>query len=234
MSLDYFDIKIEDYIGRLPGSARRQMFECYFPADGSSDPSGYCAAPERDASGVLTRVNAGLTNVATHSINGFDLAVNKSSELWGGVLDASYVASYIREKRYSVDGTDLAVDCAGKFNVRLGGNACSRPVTNLKHRATLFWSRYAYSLQLTWRHLSSVDDGNDDLTYFYEKISSYNTIDFGGVYEFENGLTLIGGVRNLLDKSPPLLGDNSFEANTYPNLYDVFGRTVYARATYRL
>lgn len=234
MSLDYFDIKIEDYIGRLPGSARRQMFECYFPADGSSDPSGYCAAPERDASGVLTRVNAGLTNVATHSINGFDLAINKSSELWGGVLDASYVASYIREKRYSVDGTDLAVDCAGKFNVRLGGNACSRPVTNLKHRATLFWSRYAYSLQLTWRHLSSVDDGNDDLTYFYEKISSYNTIDFGGVYEFENGLTLIGGVRNLLDKSPPLLGDNSFEANTYPNLYDVFGRTVYARATYRL
>lgn len=233
-SIDYFDIEVEDYIGRLPGNARTQITQCYFPENGTAEANAYCAAAERDVAGVLTRVNAGNTNIATHSINGFDFAINKSSEFLGGVLDASYVASYIREKKYSVDGTDLAVDCAGKFNVSLGGNACARPVTNLKHRATLFWSRDAYSLQLTWRHLSSVDDGNEDLTYTFEKISAYDTVDLGGVYEFQNGFTLIAGVRNLLDKSPPILGENSFEANTYPNLYDLFGRTIYARATYSL
>jgi outer membrane receptor protein involved in Fe transport len=233
-SIDYFDIEVEDYIGRLPGDARTQITQCYFPENGTAEANAYCAAAERDVAGVLTRVNAGNTNIATHSINGFDFAINKSSEFLGGVLDASYVASYIREKKYSVDGTDLAVDCAGKFNVRLGGNACARPVTNLKHRATLFWSRDAYSLQLTWRHLSSVDDGNEDLTYTFEKISAYDTVDLGGVYEFQNGFTLIAGARNLLDKSPPILGENSFEANTYPNLYDLFGRTIYARATYSL
>lgn len=233
-SIDYFDIEVEDYIGRLPGFSGSQVFECYFPGDGSDEPNGYCAASERDANGVLIRVNGGLNNVATHSINGFDFSVNKSTELWGGVLDASYVASYIREKKFSVDGTNLVADCAGKFNVALGGDACARPVTNLKHRGTLSWSRYAYSLQLTWRHLSSVDDGDDQRSFAYESISAYNTIDLGGVYELQNGLTLIGGVRNLLDEEPPFLGGNSFEANTYPNLYDVFGRTLYARATYRL
>jgi outer membrane receptor protein involved in Fe transport len=42
------------------------------------------------------------------------------------------------------------------------------------------------------------------------------------------------GAKNLFDKEPPQWGWNSWEANTFPNVYDVFGRTVYARLKYTL
>jgi len=35
------------------------------------------------------------------------------------------------------------------------------------------------------------------------------------------------GIDNLLDKNPPLMGDNSEQANTYPSTYDVFGRRYF-------
>jgi outer membrane receptor protein involved in Fe transport len=233
-SIDYFDIEIENYIARLPGQARQHIANCYFPNDASELLSGYCGSVERDSQGVMTRVNAGLKNVATHSISGFDLSVNKSADFLGGVIDATYVASFVLDKNYVVDGTNSSASCAGKFNVALGGNACDRPVTDLKHRATLYWSREAYSLQLTWRHLSSVEDGDPENEYFVESIGSYNTLDLAANYEALNGIVYVAGVRNLLDEEPPILGGNSsFEGNTYPNLYDVFGRTYYLRASYQ-
>jgi outer membrane receptor protein involved in Fe transport len=86
---------------------------------------------------------------------------------------------------------------------------------------------------LTWRHLSGVDDGDEDVQYLVERIPSFDYFELGATYDFSSGITLIGGIRNLLDEDPPVLGGNSFEANTYPNLYDVFGRTFYGRATYK-
>jgi len=35
------------------------------------------------------------------------------------------------------------------------------------------------------------------------------------------------GIDNRPDKSPPLMGDNSEQANTYPSTYDVFGRRYF-------
>ena len=93
-------------------------------------------------------------------ISGFDFSINKTSDFLGGFLDATYVASIVNSKKYSVNGSTLESECAGRFNSTLGGQACARPVTELKHRATLFWTRDVLSLQLTWRHLSGVDDGD--------------------------------------------------------------------------
>ena len=231
-SVDYFDIEIENYIGQLPGGSN-QVESCYFPAENLGSYNVFCNSVERNDQGVLTRINAGRRNLATHSISGFDFSINKTSDFLGGFLDATYVASIVNSKKYSVDGTTLESECAGRFNNALGGQACARPVTELKHRATLFWTKEALSLQLTWRHLSAVDDANEDVQYLVEKIPSFDYFELGATYDFSSGVTLIGGIRNLLDEDPPLLGSNSFEANTYPNLYDVFGRTFYGRATYK-
>ena len=48
------------------------------------------------------------------------------------LLDLNYVASYMEEKSYGVAGTSQYVDCVGKANVPIGGEACSRPVMKLK------------------------------------------------------------------------------------------------------
>lgn len=231
-SVDYFDIEIEDYIGQLPGGFGH-VENCFFPSEDRGTYNAYCNSVERNDQGVLTQINAGRRNLATHSISGFDFSINKTSDFLGGFLDATYVASIVNSKKYSVNGSTLESECAGRFNSTLGGQACARPVTELKHRATLFWTRDVLSLQLTWRHLSGVDDGDEDVQYLVERIPSFDYFELGATYDFSSGITLIGGIRNLLDEDPPVLGDNSFEANTYPNLYDVFGRTFYGRATYK-
>ena len=240
LSVDYYDIEIEDYIGRLPGNGFQQVNACYFSdnsAIGTGTAAGireaYCPQIERDAEGRLTRINAGSRNLATHVIRGADLSLNYAFDFGGGLLDLYYVASNIDEKVYEIN-SGLSNDCAGSWNSILGGDSCSRPVTKWKHRATANWSRDQYQVQLTWRHMSGVKDNDESFEYFVESIDSYHYFEISGRYDWDGGLSMAGGIRNLLDEDPPMLGENSFEANTFPNMYDIYGRTFYLRASYRL
>jgi len=50
----------------------------------------------------------------------------------------------------------------------------------------------------------------------------------------ENGVNATVGIRNLFDEAPPELDMwNSWEANTFPNIYDVYGRSIFARLKYK-
>ena len=102
----------------------------------------------------------------------------------------------------------------------------------LKSRATAGWSRDWFSAQLTWRHLSDVEDGDDDREYYREYIGAYDYFELSMSAEVGDHLEVMLGAKNLFDKEPPVWGWNSWEANTFPNVYDVFGRTIYARLTY--
>jgi outer membrane receptor for ferrienterochelin and colicin len=46
-------------------------------------------------------------------------------------------------------------------------------------------------------------------------------------------LSLAMGVENLFDKSFDLIGSNQEQANTYPTVYDVFGRSYFASASFK-
>ena len=107
-----------------------------------------------------------------------------------------------------------------------------RPVTRWKHRATANWSSGDLTVQLTWRNVSGVRDNDQSRQYVVEEVSSFDYFEVAASYEVISGLKVSGGVRNLTDEDPPVLGENSFEANTYPNIYDVYGRVFYGRLQY--
>ena len=228
-SIDFFSIEVEDYIDRLNGNP---LYGCFGGLGDGSLSSIYCDGIERNADGVLTSLNAGLQNLATHSVEGVDISLSHQVSVLGGTLDLNYVASYMEEKSYSVGGTSQYVDCVGKANVPIGGEACSRPVMQLKSRATAGWSRDWFSAQLTWRHLSDVEDGDDETEYYREYIGAYDYFEVSMSAEVGDHLEVMLGAKNLFDKEPPQWGWNSWEANTFPNVYDVFGRTIYARLKY--
>lgn len=236
MSVDYFSIEVNDYIDRLP-AGQNALYFCYdTEGDGPQFQEirpAFCASLNRDENGVLTSINGGLQNLAVHSVKGVDFSLSQRLDVAGGVVDLNYMASYIDEKVFSVGGTSAQIDCVGKFNFPIGGDACSRPVTKLKHRATVSWMKGGLTAQLTWRHLSQARDGRMDVDYFVEKIDAFDYFEVSTNYSLDNGVTATLGVRNLFDKAPPVLDMwNSWEANTYPNLYDVFGRSVFARIKY--
>lgn len=239
-SVDYFSIEVNDYIDRLPLATFNPASAIYRCYDRNSEAPGaqdlrpaYCAGLNRNEEGVLTSIDAGLRNLALHRVRGADFSISQRLDFADAIVDLNYVASYVDEKVFAVGGTAASVNCVGLFNLPIGGDACSRPVTKLKHRATASWMKGDSTLQLTWRHLSSATDGRTDEDYYVESVDAFNYFELSGNYNFQNGLAVTVGVRNLFDKSPPVLDMwNSGEANTYPNLYDVFGRSIFARLKY--
>lgn len=234
VSVDYFQVEVDDYIARLPGGGAEGIEYCYFGRDGFDSEGiaqAYCPQIQRDQSGKLVRVDAGIDNLATHSVKGVDLSLNHRFNLFNGNLDLYFIGTYIDEKPYEVNPR-YSTDCAGKFNSPVGAESCQRPVTRWKHRATATWTKGGTTLQLTWRGISGVADNDPTREYAVENIGSQNYFEAAASHELSNGLKLSAGVRNLTDEDPPVLGDNSFEANTYPNIYDIYGRVYYGRIQY--
>ena len=98
---------------------------------------------------------------------------------------------------------------------------------------TALWAKGDFSAQLLWRHIGdSVDDGGLGVVAA-DELDSFDYFDVSGSYQVNDNLTLTGGIDNLFDERPPILGDNQEQANTFPALYDVFGRTYFLRATAR-
>jgi iron complex outermembrane recepter protein len=162
---------------------------------------------------------------------------------------------------YSADGSTIVktrdyYECSGLFGV-----TCGTPIPKWRHKLRVTWtSPWDFDLSLDWRHMSSVKfDGNQpddalggpnpgcqqalgfqgvcDLSD--AKISSYDYLDISGDYTIREGINLHAGVQNVFDKDPPLLDSNGFgvsappfgNGNTYPQVYDALGRTIFLGVT---
>ena len=64
-----------------------------------------------------------------------------------------------------------------------------------------------------------------------ETIDAENYFDIVGSYQITDSYSVSVGIDNMFDTSPPILGDNQEQANTWPATYDVFGRTWFVRAS---
>jgi outer membrane receptor protein involved in Fe transport len=67
-------------------------------------------------------------------------------------------------------------------------------------------------------------------------IPSYHYFDLTASYALTSYLTVRGGVRNLFDKQPPVVGNDyggttQTSGNTYPATYDPIGRSFFFGAT---
>jgi len=162
---------------------------------------------------------------------------------------------------YNADGSKVLYsrdhyECAGLFGV-----TCGTPIPKWRHKLRLTWtSPWDFDLSLDWRHMSSVEfDGNKpddglggpnpfceqkfglagDCDLSDQKISSYDYFDIAGDYTIREGISIHGGVQNVFDKDPPLLDSNNVgvsappfgNGNTYPQVYDSLGRTIFLGVT---
>ena len=63
-----------------------------------------------------------------------------------------------------------------------------------------------------------------------------NYLDISGSWNPTKALTLSGGINNVTDRDPPitsLAGVGAGNGNTFPGVYDTFGRKVFMNATYK-
>ncbi|GGF72698.1 TonB-dependent receptor domain-containing protein [Alteromonas lipolytica] len=224
LSLDYFDIEIDDAVSSFGGGANNILDTCYDSSKAGSGLGGaFCNAINRRSDGTIDYVEAGTQNVASITLKGYDLIASYETEVMGGDLSVRYLGTYTTESDFlPFDGSPDLIECAGNF-----GANCGEPVPEYKHRTTMTYSADDYTLQLLWRYVGEVSDDDDSQDYTVEKIDGFNYFDVAGTYFLTENFRVTAGVDNMFDKTPPIIGGNDEQSNTYPATYDVFGRTYY-------
>jgi outer membrane receptor protein involved in Fe transport len=145
-------------------------------------------------------------------------------------LSFFFLGNYSWENNFVplVDLPDDIVECAGRFGLN-----CGNPTPKWKWSSRLSWIDGPVTTSFRWRHLGAVTDDDDSTDFFVERIGSYDLFDLAFAFNVNDNLTLNMGVNNLFDKSPPLIGFNQEQANTYPGSYDVIGRDFFISANLR-
>jgi outer membrane receptor protein involved in Fe transport len=248
-TIDYADIKITGVISSYGAS----LIQLNCILSGSST-STFCQMVHRDPLGTLWASPQGyvidpLLNLGDLENESLDVGLGYQQGLggWGrirGRLDGTYLL-----KLETTAGASKPFDCSGRF-----GPSCSPVTPKWRHRMTIDWDTpvTGFSTGVTWRFFGQATNTLlDPATPDYvgpaaiaangpppdARMPSISYLDLRASYTW-NKITLRVGCNNVLDKDPPLIdtinsGANSIyaESNTFPSVYDVAGRFLFANLT---
>jgi outer membrane receptor protein involved in Fe transport len=186
----------------------------------------------RRVNGDLQDDTAGVeqytTNLSYLQAEGLELGVNFGFDLanLGNLQFYANVNKYLTQESQS-SPTVPVIDCKGFY-----GTSCD-PISDLRWVQGTTWSWNDLSLNLQWRHIGSVDKELPEVAgtfAAFRSIDSYNYLDLSASYNlWDDRIRLTGGIQNLTDKDPPVLGNevgdtSSNSGNTFPSNYDMLGR----------
>ncbi|MET3116003.1 iron complex outermembrane receptor protein [Undibacterium sp. GrIS 1.8] len=235
MSVDYWKINVSNLVTALD-----PQFIVQQAAGGNA---AYTGLVQRDSAGNITQISALNLNAGGMKTAGVDVDVKwrllKSPEY--GNFSAHLNGTYTNKFDFTLpDGTvqpsvASSLDVNGApLNAVNGGGIIFR----WRHQLEMDWSKAAYGVSLIQNYQSgyadNVPQGFSSQTT-PNKVGSFQTWDLQASYTGFKNLTLRLGVKNLLDKEPPLaitLGQY-FQTGYDPSYYDPHGRVIYTTATYK-
>lgn len=227
LSVDYYDISIDDFITSIP--APTLLDQCL---DGTQ-PS-FCDFINRDDLGTIQIdgfIAADLLNIAERVARGIDIAADYRFDFrdWGD-FNVNYVGNIVTAlEQTSFPGAPVT-DSNGLF----GGSTFTDDANpEYRHVVNLGWvPNDILAFNLAWRHIGSVDnDGDVPEEAIGATFASENFFDIFGQWNAHEKLSFTAGVNNFLDNDPPV-SDFRFTANgnTFPSTYDAAGRYIFLGA----
>ncbi|MGL5003603.1 MAG: TonB-dependent receptor domain-containing protein, partial [Casimicrobium sp.] len=232
-TLDYYDINIRDAVGVIqPVDA---LTSCYITDPVANNP--LCLAVTRDpATGRIKDAFPVDRNLAFIRQKGLDIDSAFRHDLNFGMPGSKmtwrYQAAIVRNYTIQRNAVLTPIDCKGTY-----GSACSSAAVSLvapayRHRLSAAWSIPGLSAELGWKRIGKVRDSTFGST---ETIGAqdYFDLNFSWQPARVKGLTVNFGVDNLADKEPPA-PKNFGTFNTYPDTYNVLGRTYGISLTYKM
>lgn len=228
ISVDYYDIKIRDFINQPTGQEALDL--CYVLSDADQ-----CAGIVR-IGGALTVSGTGVPAVFTNfdffRAEGIELALNSNYDLneWG-TLGLSFIGNYYLKNEFQTTATSPIVDCKGRY-----GTSCD-PVPQWRHTMRVLYGLGAFDASVLWRRIGGMEaQANEAAALFpaFRSIDAHNYFDFTAGFQINETARISGQVRNLANKNPPIIGNETGttafnSGNTFPSLYDVLGRTYSIR-----
>ncbi|GER01068.1 TonB-dependent receptor [Iodidimonas gelatinilytica] len=243
VTIDYYNIEVDDAISVLGGSLNNVLDLCFNEIQDINSP--FCQAVNRNPGGDIGEPNfveVLNANIGKFETDGIDLQINYSMDLDFGLLSESSSLDFFVLGTWvnNFDITPVAAiperidECAGTF-----GNTCGEPLPEFKTNSRVTWRTGPLNLSLRWRWIDSVKDdqllneGTVAANLAVPKIGSQNYFDLSATFDVLDNVQIFGGVDNLFDNKPPLVADSSEQANTFPGTYDVLGSRLFFGATVR-
>lgn len=241
VSIDYFDIEIDDAIGVFGGSVNNILSVCYTQVQDIN--STACQAISRNSiSGSIDTQNPVLAtnvNVGGLETSGIDLQVSYSWEMAFGIggqseLGIVFNVTFVDEYNLiPIADLDTVNDCAGAF-----GRTCGEPKSEVKTNTFVSWTSGDLTLGLRhrWAEETTLDEvqfGDDPSTKAVPVLDGDGYLDISFNYEYSEAISVWGGIINLLDEDPPLLGSRQVRANTSPDTFSPTGAEFFIGGSYR-
>jgi iron complex outermembrane receptor protein len=237
VSLDYFDIKVDDLISAF-GSANT-LDACYEFNDAAA-----CSRIHRNSNGQLW---LGDGNVEDLNINiggletaGVDLNLNYTGldiGSWGS-LNFNLTGTYL-DKIITDPGAEgfPKFDCKGLF----AGNCVSSLTTavnpELRSRFRIGWETpWNVDLALTHRYISGVSQDDAQPNQIDRHFPHENYFDLFGSWNMTDNANVRLGINNITDNDPSINANvgTTGNGNTFPQVYDALGRYLFAGVTVKL
>lgn len=231
LSVDYYNIRIRDAVGQIqPIDA---ISSCYVTDPSPNNP--LCQAVTRSpTTGFILNAFVDDRNLASINQEGFDIdaswRLRLGGNLPGNALTLAYQASIVTNYTIQRNAVLTPVDCQGAYGARCSSDLVTLVAPDYRHRATLTWDSDAVTVQFGWNRIGEVRDSAIGST---GTIPTFDYVDFNlAIRPPVEGLTLTFGIDNLFGKKPPTpVNPGAF--NTFPDTYDVLGRTFGLSATMR-
>jgi len=217
ITLDYWQINIEDVIKNISGSD--VLDRCYNPAQNSglSATNEFCRLISRGGAGQVSQVRSTFLNLAALETSGIDLQVNHSIELGKGSLSTTAFFGFLTNYDVQSFPDEAFVDEAGTVNGIANRAADNSYHPELKFTLAPTYQWDDYSVGVRWRYTDAVDD----LTGRNDDIDTYSLFDLSASYQLNDGMAISASISNLADKEPPEYGGEDL---TRAGSYDVVGR----------
>jgi len=215
VSLDYYDILIEDGIAAL--GANTILDQCL--TTGSSQ---FCDRIERGSDGSITRISTELQNTAEETARGLDLDLQYAHVTgWGRWQHRLLISRVLERELRSFPGEAPFVG-EGQYDPDNFG-----VIPEWKGRYTLGWSRASLFAGYVLEWIDELTDSGGELASDTEyKIGSRLYHDIHAGLKTAQGLRLTLGIENLTDRDPPFI-PNGGELNTDESAYRLLGRSYW-------
>lgn len=238
MTVDYFNIKVEDVISIInPATSVNQCLQTGNPT--------FCDLIVRDQLGTIWALPEGYVigtnvNLANWETSGIDINANYSMEIGSyGSLGFNLVGTWLNSLEFEDIPGLGTYDCVGYW-----GFTCGDPNAEWRHKFRVTWtSPWNFDVSLSWRYYDAVlqdtTDSNPlmtgDTDPIDRELDAQNYLDIAATWTVFENYTLRFGINNFTDEDPPItaITDPSFNGNgnTFPNTYDALGRYVFMGLT---
>lgn len=228
LSADYYDIKVDGYIGTAPGGSQFIVDRCFAGVEQA------CSLVDFGPDDTITEIRNVTLNLDEIETRGIDFEAAYTIPLGGSdnSLSLRGLATYVAELKTSNFGE--SVDRAGQTGNSAGLAApdwiANGFVTyNSPHFTTTLQGRYISSGLYDAQRIgpddadyaptlpNSISDNRVDSRFYVNLFASWRPSG-----EEDRGVELFGAIHNLFDKDPPAAPETQFYTN--PVYFDTIGR----------